>query len=72
MLDLSTGTRIYVRSRLYNKNKKIRSYTPFFRLDETLLTNGLTKKTAEPISIRETTQSTKQLIFIEKREKQSR
>jgi hypothetical protein len=52
MLDLSTGTRIYVRSRLHDKGKKIRNYTPFFRPDGTLPTDGLIKKTTEPIPIK--------------------
>jgi hypothetical protein len=55
MLDLSTGTKIYVESRLHDRSRKIRNYTLFFRPDETLPTNGLTKKTAEPISIKKTT-----------------
>jgi hypothetical protein len=72
MLDLSTGIRIYVRSRLHDKGRKIRNYTSFFRLDGILPTNGLTRKTTKSIPIRETTQSIKQPIFIEEREERNR
>jgi hypothetical protein len=54
VLNLPTGAKIYVRSRLYNKNRKIRSYTLFFRLDGILSTNRLIKKTIEPVSTEKT------------------
>jgi hypothetical protein len=69
VLDLPTGTRLYVKGQLYNKNKEIRSYTLFFRSDGILPANGLTKKKIKPIPIKETAQLTKQSIPIKKREK---
>jgi hypothetical protein len=72
VLDLSIGIRIYVRSRLHDRDKKIRNYTLFFRPDGILLTNGFIKKTIKPISIRKTTQLTKQFIPVKKREERNR
>jgi hypothetical protein len=72
VLDLSTGIKIYVGGRLHDKDKKIRSNTPFFRLNGTLLINGLIRETTEPIPIKKITQSIKQSIFIKKREERSR
>jgi hypothetical protein len=72
MLDLSTGTKIYVRSRLHDGDRKIRSNTPFFRPDGVLPINGLIKKKIKPVPIKKTAQSTKQPIPMEKREKRSR
>jgi hypothetical protein len=50
---------MHVKSRLYNKNKEIRSYTLFFRLNEILLTNGLIKKTIKSIPTEKTAQPIK-------------
>jgi hypothetical protein len=61
-----------VGSRLYNKNKVIRSYTLFFRLNGILLTNGLIKKTIKSIPTGKTAQPTKQPISIREREERNR
>jgi hypothetical protein len=54
MLDLPTGTRLYVRSRLHNGSKKVRSYTPFFRPNGILPVNGLIREKIKPILIGKT------------------
>jgi hypothetical protein len=54
VLDLPTGTRLYLDSRLYYRGRKIRSYTLFFRLDGTLPTDGFIREKVKPISIKET------------------
>jgi hypothetical protein len=72
VLDLSTGIKIYVGSRLYDKDKKIRSCTLFFKPDGTLSTDGLIREKVEPIPIKKTTQLTEQPIPIEERKKRSR
>jgi hypothetical protein len=72
VLDLSTGIRMHIKSRLYDKDRKIRNYALFFRLDGTLPTNGLTRKTTEPIPAKKTTQLTQQPIPIEEGETRSR
>jgi hypothetical protein len=69
VLNLPTGIKIYVRSRLHDKDRKVRSYTPFFRPDGILPADGLTKKETEPIPTEEITQLTKQSIPIGKRKK---
>jgi hypothetical protein len=43
---------MYVRSRLHDKNKKVRNYILFFRPDGTLLVNGFIKKKIKPISVK--------------------
>jgi len=53
VLDLLTGTRLYVRSRLYDRGRKVRSYMPFFRPDGILPANGFTREKVEPIPIGE-------------------
>jgi hypothetical protein len=53
MLDLLTGIRLYVRDKLHDRGRKVRSYTLFFRLNGILRTNGLTKKKVKSISIKE-------------------
>jgi hypothetical protein len=58
VLDLPTGIKMHMGSRLYDRDKKIRSYTPFFKLDGILPTNGLTKETTKPIPTKKTTQLT--------------
>jgi hypothetical protein len=58
MLDLSAGTRLYLRNRLHDRGRKIRSCTPFFRPDGILPVNGLIRKKVKPISIRQITQLT--------------
>jgi hypothetical protein len=42
---------MYVGSRLYDKSRKICSYTSFFRLDEVLPANESAGKKSKPISI---------------------
>jgi hypothetical protein len=56
VLDLFTGIRIHVGSRLHDRGRKIRNYTLFFRPDGILPTNGFIREKAELISIRKTTQ----------------
>jgi hypothetical protein len=46
---------MYVRSRLHDKDRKIRSYTLFFRPDGTLLTDGLIKEIIELIPTKKMT-----------------
>jgi hypothetical protein len=58
MLNLFTGIKMYMGSRLHDRDRKIRNYTSFFRLDGILPTDGLTRKTVKPISIRKTAQLT--------------
>ena len=55
VLDLPTGTRLYVKSRLHDGGRKVRSNTLFFRLNGILPTNGLIRKKIKPISIGEIT-----------------
>jgi len=64
VLNLPTGTRVYVKSRLYDRDRKIRSYTLFFRPDGTLPTDGPTKEKTKSIPARKIIQSTKQPIPI--------
>jgi hypothetical protein len=72
MLDLSTGIRVYLISRLHDRGRKVRNYTPFFRPNGTLPANGLTRKKIKPIPTGQITQSTEQSIPIGKRGKQRR
>jgi len=53
VLDLPTGTRLYLDSRLHDRDREIRSGTPFFRPNRILPVNGLTKEKVKPIPIRE-------------------
>jgi hypothetical protein len=69
---LPTGIRMYVESQLHDRGRKIRSYTPFFRLDGTLLTNGLIRKTAKPIPTKKTIQLIMQPIPIGEKKKRNR
>jgi hypothetical protein len=52
MLDLFTRTRVYLRTRLYDKNREIRSYTLFFKLNGTLFINEFTEKVIKLISLK--------------------
>jgi hypothetical protein len=52
VLDLFTGTRMYVRSRLHDRDKKIRSYTLFFKSDGILPANGFIREKTEPIPVK--------------------
>jgi hypothetical protein len=52
MLDLSTGIRVYLASRLHDENKKVRNYTPFFRLNEILPADGSAGTTVKSIPIK--------------------
>ena len=72
VLDLPTGTRLYLGSRLYDRGREIRSGTLFFRPDGTLPANGLTKEKVKPIPTEETAQPTKQPIPIKGTEKRRR
>jgi hypothetical protein len=49
VLNLFIGTRMYVKSRLYDKNRKIRNYMSFFRLNGILPADGLIKEKTELI-----------------------
>jgi hypothetical protein len=51
ILDLFAGTRLYTRSRLRNRDRKVRSCTLFFRLDGILPVNGLIREKIKPIPI---------------------
>jgi hypothetical protein len=53
ILNLSAGIRLYLRSRLYNRGRKVRSYTSFFKPDGILPTDGLIKEKIKPILIKE-------------------
>jgi hypothetical protein len=55
ILDLFAETKLYLRSRLYNRNRKVRSCTLFFRLNGTLLINGFIREKVKSIPIREIT-----------------
>jgi hypothetical protein len=63
---------MYVGSRLYDRGRKVRSYTPFFRPDGILPANEFTREKVKPIPIGETAQLIKQSIPIKEREKRSR
>jgi hypothetical protein len=52
MLNLPTGTKMYLVSRLHDGNKKVRNYTPFFRLNEVLSADGSAGTTVKSISIK--------------------
>jgi hypothetical protein len=52
ILDLPTGTRLYVRDRSHDRDRKVRSDTPFFRSNEILPADGFIKKKTEPIPIK--------------------
>jgi hypothetical protein len=53
VLNLPTGTKLYVRSRLYNRGRKVRNYALFFRPNGILPTNGLIKEKIKPIPTEE-------------------
>ena len=59
MLNLLTGTKLYVKNRLYDGNKKIRSDTPFFRPNGILPTDGLIREKVKSIPTGETARLTK-------------
>jgi hypothetical protein len=61
-----------VKSRLHDKDKEIRSYTLFFKLNETLPADGLTREKTKPIPIGKITQLIKQPIPVRKKEKRRR
>jgi hypothetical protein len=52
MLDLPIGTKVYLVSRLYDGNRKVRNYTLFFRLNGALPADGFAGTTVESISIK--------------------
>jgi hypothetical protein len=54
LLDLPIGIRLYVESRLHNKNKKVRNCTSFFRPNGILPANRLTREKVKPILIEKT------------------
>ena len=72
VLDLPTGIRLYLSSRLYDKDREIRSDTLFFKLNGILPANGLTKKKVKPILTEKTARPIEQPISIEEREKRRR
>jgi hypothetical protein len=49
VLDLSIRARIYVKSRLHDRGRKIYNHTLFFRPDGILPANGFAEKTGKPI-----------------------
>jgi hypothetical protein len=51
VLDLPTGIRLYLNSRLYYRDRKIRSGTSFFKPDGILPTDGFIREKVEPIPI---------------------
>jgi hypothetical protein len=55
VLNLLTGTRLYLGSRLYYRDRKIRSCTSFFRPDGTLFTDGFIREKVKPIPIKKIT-----------------
>jgi hypothetical protein len=67
VLNLSIRARIYVRNRLYDRDRKIYSNTPFFRPDGILPANGSAGKTGKPILIKAATQLTELFIPIERK-----
>ena len=49
VLDLPTGIRLYVKNRLYNRGRKVRSCALFFRPNGILPTNGLIREKVKSI-----------------------
>jgi hypothetical protein len=43
---------MYLASRLHDRDRKVRNYTPFFRLNGTLPANGLIREKTEPIPVK--------------------
>jgi hypothetical protein len=43
---------MHVKSRLYDRDRKVRNYTPFFKLDGILPVNGFIREKTEPIPVR--------------------
>jgi hypothetical protein len=72
VLDLSIRARIYVRSGLHDRGRKIYSYMLFFRPDGALPADRSAEKTDKPIPIRSATQLIKLPIPIEGRKKRRR
>jgi hypothetical protein len=52
VLDLPTGTKMHVKSRLHDKDRKVRNYTLFFRSDGILPADGFIREKTEPIPVR--------------------
>jgi hypothetical protein len=59
ILDLLTGTKLRVRDRLYDRDRKVRSGMLFFRLNGILPANGFIRKKTEPIPAEKIIQLTK-------------
>jgi hypothetical protein len=55
ILNLLTGIKLYVRGRLHDRDRKIRSGTSFFRLNGILPADGFIRKKTKPIPAREIT-----------------
>jgi hypothetical protein len=72
VLNLPAGIKMYVGSRLHDRDRKIRSCTLFFRPDGILPADGFIREKTEPIPAKKITQLTKQPIPIGKRERQCR
>jgi hypothetical protein len=61
-----------LRGRLYDRDRKIRSYTLFFRANEILPPNESIRQTIKPIQIRPKARLIREPIPIKKREKRNR
>jgi hypothetical protein len=72
MLDLLIGIRMYLASRLYDGNRKVRNCMPFFRLNGTLPANGSAGTTVKSIPIKSIIQLIGQSILIKERKKRRR
>jgi hypothetical protein len=72
ILDLSAGIRLHLRNRLHDRDRKVRSGTPFFRLNRILPADESAGTTVKSISTKQITQSIKQPIPIGKRKKRRR
>jgi hypothetical protein len=72
MLDLSTGTRIYLGSRLYDKNGKVRTGTLFFKLNGVLPADGSAGKKIKSILIESITRLIGQFILVKGKKRRRR
>jgi hypothetical protein len=72
MLDLSTGTRIYLGSRLYDKNGKVRNGTLFFKLNGVLPADGSAGKKIKSILIESITRLIGQFILVKGKKRRRR
>ena len=72
VLNLPTGIRMYLVSRLHDGSRKVRSYTPFFILNGAFPVDGSVGTTVKPIPTKLITQLTGQSILIKERKKRRR